>query len=313
MIPPRPLEAFYYVAKYGGIALAQPHMHGISRQAICMHVAELEDYVGQALLARPDFGRTSAGSRLFALCPRFDQLDSEIERLRSERRGELRVGIGEAVLHNHFAPVLDKITHCQPALNVVPVPRAHAQLRNAVEDGSVDFAITMVDDLPATVQREVLLRLPWIGLVAKSTGITSAAALFRQRAAAGPLVVSTWLAELFRRALKRRRQPDWPPATTPETFSLVEWCAVHKGCVGVTLQLPGETRDPSLNVIALERFGLVSIGVIWREPASPFMPLALEALHARARELCPESPLPAPAAAAQPKPGDRKARAGRSS
>ncbi len=101
----------------------------------------------------------------------------------------------------------------------------------------------------------------------KSTGVTSAAALLRRRPA--PLVVSASLAELLRRALKRCRQPDWPPVSTPETFSLVEWCAVHKGCIGVTLQLPGETWDPSLNVIPLERFGLVSIGVIWREPASP--------------------------------------------
>ena len=287
MTPPKPLEAFSYVARYGGLAGAQQRMHGISRQAISMLVTEFEEFVGRQLFVRPEMTLNEFGQEMLRVCPDYERIDAKVAQVRAARGVQLRIGVGESMLKEYFGPVMAELRRRWPEIQITAVARRHRELVRAVEQGTVDLAVTMTDLAPPTCKRECLMRLPIVLLAPKAIAPASIDALWARGRINEPLAVGGPIAADFQRALAERNV-DWVPTTTVEILSMAKWYAQNAGSFAATVDLPAEPAGAAVEIFRLPEFGSASVGVIWTEPANPRHERVLEILRAEARRICPQ-------------------------
>lgn len=154
------LRGFMQMAEAGSIARAAPgdtnHQSQISRQ-----IRELEQFFGAELTRRR--GKTltlsDAGVRLATLVREQFQ---DLEDFRREQAGELKsflVGGGASVLEWLVVPALPGISHCLGGATLLTGTYRSGNLRDAVRDGKVDFAVIRQNAVPEGGHSVVVMKM----------------------------------------------------------------------------------------------------------------------------------------------------------
>ena len=185
------LELFYYVAKHGGIMPAVRNIpYGIQQPAVSAQVAQLEEFLGVTLFQRRPFALTAAGEKLFTFIrPFFSGLDKIAGELQGGQARHFRVGASTIVLRDHLPRLLGGVRKKFPGLKISLREGFPAQLETFLMHDEVDLVITMTERKPpAGLQSLVLLELPMVLLVEKSSRLKSAEELWRRDKIAEPLI-----------------------------------------------------------------------------------------------------------------------------
>ena len=149
------LKYFIVTAEELNISKAAERLF-ISQQALSSQIGQLEQHYGVKLFERrPNLALTYAGSRLLEqarlLVQLNDQIEAEMESIRKNRRGSLRIGISYA-RGNLFASRVLPIYHRKyPAVDLTLVEGNSAELcgflENARVDVIVDFSPILLRDI----------------------------------------------------------------------------------------------------------------------------------------------------------------------
>jgi len=145
----RALRYLVEVVRHGGFARASAHAHA-SQPTLSKAIAQLEEECGARLLERSRRGvrLTAAGELVhrhaLAALAESERLRAELDALRGLHRGELRLGLpplGSSVL---FAPLLARYRQQHPQIDIRLMEHGSRRLEQAVLDGELDVAATLL-------------------------------------------------------------------------------------------------------------------------------------------------------------------------
>lgn len=137
------------VVRAGGFARASARAHA-SQPTLSKAIARLEEECGARLLDRGRRGvhLTAAGELVHRHAQQMlaadERLRADLDALRGLRRGELRLGLppmGSSVL---FAPLLARFRTQHPAIDIRLMEHGSRRLEQAVLDGELDIAATLL-------------------------------------------------------------------------------------------------------------------------------------------------------------------------
>ena len=284
------LELFYYVAKHGGIMPAVRNIpYGIQQPAVSAQVAQLEEFLGVTLFQRRPFALTAAGEKLFTFIrPFFSGLDKIAGELQGGQARHFRVGASTIVLRDHLPRLLGGVRKKFPGLKISLREGFPAQLETFLMHDEVDLVITMTERKPpAGLQSLVLLELPMVLLVEKSSRLKSAEELWARDKIADSLIclpVSEALTKNFLEQLRRRRV-EWFPSVEASSVDLIETYVASGLGIGVSVSVPQKALSPKVRALPLPEFPPALIGALWRGKSTPLLAAFLEMARQRAQEL----------------------------
>ena len=289
------LELFYYVARHGGISRAVRHMpYGIQQPAVSSQVLLLEQDLGTKLFDRQPFQLTADGRELYEFArPFFDHAGELAGRLRERRAPKLRIAASEIVLRDYLPWVIREVKKLQPDLRFSLRSGYQSEIEGWLQEGQSDVAITFMDTRPqAGLKSQAIVKLPLVLLVAKTSGIKSAAHFWAQDRIEEPLISlppTESITRLFRLGLKRLKV-EWPSVIEASSAELVTRYVANGYGVGVSVQVPALVKHPQVRVLPLNGFDPVEMAALWRPPLSPLKETLLAVIGKRARELWPVAP-----------------------
>ncbi len=284
------LELFYYVARHGGITEAVRNMpYGIQQPAISGQVAQLEEHLGVTLFHRRPFALTPAGEKLYKFIqPFFAGLDAlEIE-LQGGQAQHIRIGASTIVLRDHLPDLVQQARKKHPQLRVALREGYQAELESLLLREEIDMAVTLIEKRATPgINSQVLLELPMMLLVPKSSKITDAEQLWSQDPITEPLICMP-AAEVISKNLQQalaKRGVDWFPSIEVSSLDLIQTYVTNGFGIGIAVQIPGVTIFPGARVVALPDFPKVAVGALWRGRATPLVQTFVDLLHQRAKAL----------------------------
>lgn len=145
----RALEVFQAICQCGGFSAAQDAL-SLSQSTVSNHVANLEEHFGYSLClrGRKGFQLTERGKAVLEsylkLAVNIDDFKQEVQSLKNETRGILRVGILDHTLtENLFSTVnvISQFTSAAPGVELHLVQDIQFNLHNAIIDEKIDLGI----------------------------------------------------------------------------------------------------------------------------------------------------------------------------
>jgi DNA-binding transcriptional LysR family regulator len=281
------LELFYYVARFGGISEAVRKMpYGIQQPAISSQLIELEKTLGSTLFSRRPFELTGAGQELYAFIEGFfSGTDAVAAKIRGDSENLLRIGSSQIVLRDLLPGVLRTVLSRMPGLRVILRDGQPNELLDAVEEDSIDMAISSIDARPpAGFRKAVLAKLPLQLLLPPQSRVTRLKDLWAQGRPNESLIalpVGETMCRGFQKELARRGV-DWKPSIEVSTVDLV--CAyVREGLgIGLSVEIPGIVPK-GVRALKLEGFPAMTYAVVWRKMQTPAAKLLVQLLVEKAQ------------------------------
>jgi DNA-binding transcriptional LysR family regulator len=284
------LELFYYVARHGGIMPAVRNIpYGIQQPAVSAQVAQLEEFLGVTLFQRRPFALTPAGEKLFQfITPFFSNLDKIAAELQGGQARHLRIGASTIVLRDHLPKLLQGVHKKFPGVRVSLREGYAARLGELLAKDEVDMVITLVENKPpAGFQSLVLLELPLVLLVEKSSRIQSAEELWQRDKIDEPLVSlppQEMLTRLFQTKLADL-EVEWFPSIEASSVDLIETYVSNGLGIGLSVAVPKKPLPDNVRALPLKHFPPALIGALWRGKTTPLLDAFLDTARQRAREI----------------------------
>lgn len=283
------LELFYYVARHGGISEAVRKMpYGIQQPAISAQLIELEKTLGTTLFSRRPFELTGAGQELYAFIDGFfSGTDAVAAKIRGDSENVLRIGSSQIVLRDLLPGVLRTVLSKMPGLRVILRDGQPNELLDAVEEDSIDMAISSIDARPpAGFRKAVLAKLPLQLLLPPQSRVTRAQDLWAQGRPNESLIalpVGETMCRGFQKELARRGV-HWKPSIEVSTVDLVG-AYVREGLgIGLSVEIPGIVPK-GVRTLRLEGFPAMTYAVVWRKMQTPAAKLLVELLVEKAQAI----------------------------
>jgi DNA-binding transcriptional LysR family regulator len=284
------LELFYYVARHGGIMPAVRNIpYGIQQPAVSAQVAQLEEFLGVTLFQRRPFELTEAGEKLFRFIqPFFANLDKVAGDIQGGQARHLRIGASTIVLRDHMPKLLSGVRKKFPGLKISLREGFPAQLESFLSKDEVDLVITMIDRTPpAGFESEVLLELPMVLLVEKSSGIKSAEDLWKRDKIDEPLICLPAQERLTKNFQNKLAElgAEWFPTMEASSADLIETYVATGLGIGVSISVPGRPLPKTVRALPLPGFPPAIVGALWRGKKTPLLAAFLDMARERAREI----------------------------
>jgi LysR family transcriptional activator of mexEF-oprN operon len=164
------LRVFVVVAEEGSVTAAASRLY-LTQPAVSAALRRLSSAVGAPLFVRVGRGLelTARGRRLFTSArPHLEALveaavsPAIFDPKTTERT--VRIGLSDASESWLLPPLLRRLSIEAPRMRVVIVPVQFRTVSAALSSASIDFAITVADDLPADVRREAIFEAGFVCL-----------------------------------------------------------------------------------------------------------------------------------------------------
>lgn len=159
----KPLRYFVEVARHASFTRAAEVLH-VAQPAVSMAIRKLEGELQLTLFHRHDrkVTLTDEGQRLLGHAKRIlqtvDDAQLEMQELRGLTRGEVRVGIPGMLGSYYFPPILMAFRHQHPNIRLSVVEAGTGRLQDMLQEGLLDLAIIVADDVPETLEASLFLR-----------------------------------------------------------------------------------------------------------------------------------------------------------
>jgi DNA-binding transcriptional LysR family regulator len=284
------LELFYYVARHGGIMSAVRNIpYGIQQPAVSSQMAQLEEFLGVTLFQRRPFKLTAEGEKLFQFIqPFFANLDKMADDLQGGQARQIRIGASTIVLREHLPGLFQAVRKKFPKLKMSLREGFPAQLEELLFKDEIDLAVTLIEKKPAAgIHSLVLLELPLVLLVEKSSPIKSAEELWRRDKIQEPLICLP-PGESISRSFQKKLGDlgvDWFPGIEVSSWDLVEAYVAAGLGIGLSIAVPGKSLPANIKAMPLNGFPKIIIGALWRGQKTPLMELILAEAQKRARSV----------------------------
>jgi DNA-binding transcriptional LysR family regulator len=284
------LELFYYVARHGGIMEAVRNIpYGIQQPAVSGQVAQLEEFLGVTLFVRRPFALTAQGETLYKFIqPFFSNLDKVATELQGGQARQIRIGASTVILRDHVPGLIQAVKKKFPGINISLREGYPAYLESLLSKDEIDLAITLVERKPAHgLHSMVLMELPLVLLVEKSSPITSAEQLWKLDKIEAPLICmppGEALCKYFQQRLGELGV-DWFPSIEASSVDLIETYVGSGLGIGVSVAIPRKTLPPNIRELPLPGFPSALIGAMWRGKTTPLLQAFLDELQVRAKRL----------------------------
>jgi DNA-binding transcriptional LysR family regulator len=146
------VEAFYWVVSLKSVTRAAEKLF-LTQSAMSSRIAALEEELGVLLLDRRDkqFRLTVAGLRFFSYAQRLLELQREIKTEMGSGAPQamlLRLGAIESVLHSWLIPMVEKLRHDHPGLELELTVETTPVLLDQIRRGALDLIFAA---LPASM------------------------------------------------------------------------------------------------------------------------------------------------------------------
>jgi DNA-binding transcriptional LysR family regulator len=284
------LELFYYVARYGGIMPAGRNIpYGIQQPAVSAQVAQLEEFLGVTLFQRRPFALTPPGEKLYAFVqPFFANLDKMAGDLQGGQTRQFRIGASTIVLRDHLPQLLTSVRKKFPGLKLLLREGFPGQLETLLANDEVDLVFTTVDRKPPVgLQSLVLLELPLVLLVEKSSRLKAAEELWAMDKIVEPLICLPGHETMTRNFQARLGElgVEWYPAIEASSADLVEGYVANGLGIGLSVGVPGKPPHKNVRALPLTDFPGALIGALWRGKNTPLLDAFLDMARQRAREM----------------------------
>jgi DNA-binding transcriptional LysR family regulator len=284
------LELFYYVAKHGGIMPAVRNIpYGIQQPAVSAQVAQLEEFLGVTLFQRRPFSLTPPGEKLYAFVkPFFSNLDKMAGDLQGGQTRQFRIGASTIVLRDHMPQLLTGVRKKFPGVKVLLREGFPAQLENLLANDEVDLVLTMIERKPpAGFQALVLLELPLVLLVEKSSRFKAAEELWALDKIAEPLICLPGHETMTKNFQARLTElgVEWFPSIEASSADLVEGYVANGLGIGLSVSVPAKPLLKNVRALPLADFPQALIGALWRGKKTPLLDAFLDMARQRAREM----------------------------
>lgn len=284
------LELFYYVARHGGIMPAVRNIpYGIQQPAVSAQVAQLEEYLGVTLFQRRPFCLTPPGEKLFAFVqPFFANLDKIASDLQGGQTRQFRIGASTIVLRDHLPQLLTGVRKKFPGLKLLLREGFPAQLEELLAKDEVDLVFTMIQrNPPAGFQSLILLELPLVLLVEKSSRFQKAEELWGLDKVMEPLICLPGHEMMTKNFQARLLElgVEWFPAIEASSADLVEGYVANGLGIGLAVSVPAKPWPKNVRAIPLPDFPGALIGALWRGKKTPLLDAFLDMAGQRAREM----------------------------
>lgn len=284
------LELFYYVARHGGIMPAVRNIpYGIQQPAVSAQVSQLEEFLGVTLFQRRPFSLTPEGEKLFRFIqPFFANLEKVAADLQGGQTRHFRIGASTIVLRDHMPKLLNGVRQQFPGLKISLREGFPAQLESFLAKDEVDLVITMIDRTPPPgFESEILLELPMVLLVEKTSKLKSAEELWKRDKIDDPLICLP-----AQEALTRNFQArllglgvEWFPTMEASSADLIETYVASGLGIGVSISVPRRPLPKNVRSLSLSGFPPAIVGALWRGKKVPLLEAFLDMARLRAREI----------------------------
>lgn len=284
------LELFYYVARHGGIMPAVRNIpYGIQQPAVSAQVAQLEEFLGVTLFQRRPFALTPPGEKLYQFVqPFFSNLDKVATDLQGGQTRQFRIGASTIVLRDHLPQLLTGIRKKFPGLKILLREGFPAHLESLLANDEVDLVVTMIEGKPpAGFQTLVLLELPLVLLVEKSSRFKAAEELWALDKIAEPLIClpgHETMTKYFQTRLAELGV-EWFPSIEASSAELVEAYVANGLGIGLSVSVPGKPLLKNVRTLPLADFPTALIGALWRGKNTPLLDAFLDMARQRARAM----------------------------
>jgi DNA-binding transcriptional LysR family regulator len=284
------LELFYYVARHGGIMEAVRNIpYGIQQPAVSGQVAQLEEFLGVTLFQRRPFGLTAEGEKLYRFIqPFFSNLEKVATELQGGQARHIRIGASTIILRDHVPGLIQAVKKKFPGVNISLREGYPAYLESLLSKDEIDLAITLVErKLSPGLHSLVLLELPLVLLVERSSPITSAEQLWRRDKIDEPLICmppGEALCKYFQQRLTELGV-DWFSSIEASSVDLIETYVGSGLGIGVSVAIPRKSLPQNIREIPLPGFPSVLIGAMWRGKTTPLLKVFLDELQLKAKRL----------------------------
>ena len=284
------LELFYYVARHGGIMPAVRNIpYGIQQPAVSAQVAQLEEYLGVTLFQRRPFALTPPGEKLYAFVkPFFSNLEKMADDLQGGQARHFRVGASTIVLRDHMPQLLTAVRKKFPALKIFLREGFPAQLETFLANDEVDLVVTMIEPKPPVgFQSLVLLELPLVLLVEKTSRFKSAEELWKLDKITEPLICLPTHETMTKNFQARLTEMgvEWFPSIEASSADLVEGYVSNGLGIGLSVSIPGKQLLKNVRALPLAGFPTALIGALWRGKNTPLLDAFLDMARQRARTM----------------------------
>ena len=284
------LELFYYVAKHGGIMPAVRNIpYGIQQPAVSAQVAQLEEFLGVTLFQRRPFALTPPGEKLYTFVkPFFSNLDKVANDLQGGQARHFRLGASTIVLRDHLPTLLTGVRKKFPGLKILLREGFPAHLEKLLADDEVDLVVTMIEPKPAAgVESLVLMELPLVLLVEKSSRFKAAAELWALDKITEPLICLPAHETMTKNFQARLAElgVEWFPSIEASSADLVESYVSNGLGIGLSVSIPGKPLLKNVRALPLADFPKALIGALWRGKNTPLLDAFLDMARQRAREM----------------------------
>ncbi len=284
------LELFYYVARHGGIMPAVRNIpYGIQQPAVSAQVAQLEEFLGVTLFQRRPFALTREGTKLYDFIqPFFSNLEKIAAEFQGGQARHFRIGASTIVLRDHLPKLLQGVQKRFPGLKVSLREGFPVHLEELLAKDEVDMVITLVDKKPpGGFQSEVLMELPLVLLVEKSSPLKSAEDLWRRDKITDALICLPVQESVTKNFLTQLVEigVDWFPSLEASSMDLIETYVASGLGIGLGVSIPKRPLPPEVRALPLKGFSLVTIGALWRGKKSNLLETFLDMARKRVREL----------------------------
>jgi DNA-binding transcriptional LysR family regulator len=284
------LELFYYVARHGGIMPAVRNIpYGIQQPAVSAQVAQLEEFLGVTLFQRRPFALTPEGEKLYAFIePFFANLGRMAAEFQGGRARHFRIGASTIILRDHLPGLMAGVRKKFPGLKVSLREGYPAQLEQLLAQDEIDLALTVMERKPpAGFQSMVLLELPMVLLVEKSSPLKAATELWQRDKIDEPLICLPGHESVTKHFLARLAElkREWFPAIEASSISLIETYVAAGLGIGVSVNVPRQPLPKNVRALPLPDFPAASLGALWRGKKNPLLDTFLDMARQRAREM----------------------------
>ncbi|MFT5419824.1 MAG: DNA-binding transcriptional LysR family regulator [Candidatus Endobugula sp.] len=166
------LRYFCAVAGHGSFTAAADSL-SIAQPAMSMSIKRLEEELGLRLFNRFDrqISLTDEGQKLYEYARPIVQSLNDAQQAMAELRGLddglVRIGMPGMLGSYYFPPLLMAFRHQYPGIKLSIIDAGADQLQAMLEQGELDLAFIVSEDVPDSLGAEAILRLPMVAVVAK--------------------------------------------------------------------------------------------------------------------------------------------------
>jgi LysR family transcriptional regulator for metE and metH len=146
MLEVRHLRSLVAIAETGKLAAAAAQVH-LTQSALSHQVRAVEEHYGIALFTRTNAGLrfTAAGQRLLQLArvtlADIGEAERDLQRLKGETRGELRIALECHTCFDWLMPVMDEFRKRWPEVEIDLVAGFHSDPLDLIKKGKADLVI----------------------------------------------------------------------------------------------------------------------------------------------------------------------------